>query len=280
MTEDQEDEPFEVCIIDADSLIYQIAYTTVSPALAKKALDKTINSIVETVIADSVHVFIKGRDNFRFKADPLYKANRVATIEPEIKDRIDKLYVYAREICVEGHMGEADDYCAIVASECAEEGRSYIVAHIDKDLDCIPGYHYNFKKQTFYEMTDHDAYRWVIKQLLTGDATDNIKGLKGIGTKRADNMLADVPNSMLLDLATEAYGISGRDDFIKTANCIMMRTSLEDLRPFNYAEILERLEWKKKPDTGLPLQTDPILPLDSCMQFSDQPEDSILAVSN
>ena len=284
MFEEQEDEAFDVCIIDADSLIYQIAYTTVSPKLAQKALDKAIDNIIETVVAKQAFVFIKGRDNFRFYADKDYKGNRVNNIEPEVKERIDKLYSYASKIAIPSHDGEADDYCAIVAAECAAESKTHVVAHIDKDLDMIPGVHFNFKKKLFYEMTIEEAYRFKIKQILMGDNTDNIKGLKGVGSKTADKLIADIPSENILSVACDAYKDVGnsdwKDSFTKCANCIIMRTTYADLRPLDYDELIKGLKWNKIMDTGLPLLKDLKVPLDLSMQSLVQQGDNTLVESN
>jgi len=44
-------------------------------------------------------------------------------------------------------------------------------------------------------------------QMLTGDSTDNIHGLKGIGPKKAEKLLKDVPTKDML----EAVGNAWRD---------------------------------------------------------------------
>jgi len=153
---------FEEVIIDIDSIIYQIAFTTPSPALAKKSLDAFIKDIIDTTDSTNALIFMKGSNNFRYICDPEYKQTRKDTIEPEIKERIEKLYEYAKEFCTEGTDGEADDYCSIYAKKALDEGRPYVVAHIDKDLNCIPGWHYNFRKKEFYFMDESKGIVWSV----------------------------------------------------------------------------------------------------------------------
>ena len=78
---------------------------------------------------------------------------------------------------------EADD-----ALGCAQTKETCIVS-IDKDLDMIPGAHYNFVKDQFYEVNEEQAWHSFYKQLLTGDRTDNIPGITGIGPKKAEKLL-------------------------------------------------------------------------------------------
>lgn len=257
---------FEEVIIDVDSIVYQIAFTTPSPALAKKYLDNYIKEIIENTDSTDALIFMKGANNFRFISDPEYKNTRKDTIEPEIKERIEKLYEYAREFCTEGTDGEADDYCAIYAKDALDAERTYIVAHIDKDLNCIPGWHYNFRKKEFYFMDESQAYRFLMMQVLTGDATDNIQGLRGVGEKTAIKLTKDTPNSLLWNKVIEIWKAkqpeTWENNFLKCANCIYMRERLEDLRPLNFEELKERLTWTMTTDTGTPSQTDPTTPLD------------------
>jgi len=175
------EETFDVAVIDADSILYQIAHYQPSPALCKKAFDSRLAEIMSEVSALSGAVFIKGQNNFRYQAASDYKGNRKDNLEPEVKDRLEMLYKYAQDFCIESDNAEADDYCGIAFKLAQDEGKSAIVCHIDKDLDALPGWHYNFRKKEFYEVTPEQGYTFLMKQILMGDATDNIQGIKGLG---------------------------------------------------------------------------------------------------
>jgi 5'-3' exonuclease len=60
---------------------------------------------------------------------------------------------------------------------------------IDKDLDMIRGWHYNFVKEQLYYVTEKEAIKNFYTQILTGDRVDNIPGLKGIGPVKAKKIL-------------------------------------------------------------------------------------------
>ena len=279
----ESDDQFDIAIIDADSILYQIAYMQPSPALCRKALDDKLKEIMTNTGAISGAVFIKGKDNFRYEVDAAYKGNRKDTIEPEVKDRIDDLYEYCKEFSIQSDGGEADDYCGIAAELALQDNKRYIVCHIDKDLDCIPGWHYNFRKDTLYYVEPEDGYRFLMMQILTGDATDNIQGLRGVGPKTAEKLINGVPNNLLwsrvIDIWKEKCGDNWEPFFLKCANCIYIRESDDDLKPLTFEEIKERLSWKTT-DTGLPSQSDQPTPSDSSMQSLDQLEDNTSEESN
>ena len=279
----ESDDQFDIAIIDADSILYQIAYMQPSPALCRKALDDKLKEIMNNTGAISGAVFIKGKDNFRYEVDAAYKGNRKDTIEPEVKDRIDDLYEYCKDFSIQSDGGEADDYCGIAAELALQDNKRYIVCHIDKDLDCIPGWHYNFRKDTLYYVEPEDGYRFLMMQILTGDATDNIQGLRGVGPKTAEKLINGVPNNLLwsrvIDIWKEKCGDNWEPFFLKCANCIYIRESDDDLKPLTFEELKERLSWKTT-DTGLPLQSDQPTPSDSSMQSLDQLEDNTSEESN
>ena len=88
---------------------------------------------------------------------------------------------------------EADDAVSIFAHQLLSTGgESFVVATIDKDLDQIPGNHYNYMTKTFYAITQDEAERWFIYQLLAGDITDNIVGIWKCGEKQATAILGNL----------------------------------------------------------------------------------------
>jgi len=282
-TDNIEQEHFDIAIIDADSIIYQIAHTQKSPELGKKEMDSKIDQIMSQTNSRSGVVYIKGKNNFRFKVDPEYKAHRVDKTDPDVKERIDLLYEYVRTFAMESAEGEADDYCSITAKMAVREGKSYIVSHIDKDLNCIPGWHHNFRTGTLYQSNQKESYAWLMQQILTGDSTDNIKGLAKVGPVTAKKILDGVAHDKMLSLIIDTWkdrqGNEWEDNFLKCANNIYLREYMDDLRPLNLKELKERLTWKTT-DIGLLYQTDQTEPSDSSTWPLAQQEDNTLEESN
>jgi len=80
---------------------------------------------------------------------------------------------------------EADDLLGIGAVQ-----HGHGIATLDKDLNGIEGYHYNWKKKEVYVVSPESADIFFYKQLLTGDATDNIPGLyKMVGVKATQKVI-------------------------------------------------------------------------------------------
>lgn len=92
---------------------------------------------------------------------------------------------------------EADD------ALCMYQTEDSIAVHIDKDINMVVGKHLNWVLMEFYDVPEglgtvtlNDknkaigrGLKYFYHQLLTGDATDNILGIKGIGDKTAFNLL-------------------------------------------------------------------------------------------
>jgi 5'-3' exonuclease len=267
----------QLLIIDADSIIYQIAYTQPSVALGKREFDQYIDKIIFANEPENTIIFIKGDKNFRIDYEPTYKGNRKDNIEPEVKERIVELYEHAKNYCAEADNAEADDYVCFTANNAIRDGVTFVVSHIDKDLNCIPGKHHNFRTGLFTDIPYATAYRFQMEQLLQGDATDNIKGIKGVGPKTATKLLIEAKDEDLWEEVCRVWelkvGREWKEQFVICANLIYMRESPDDLRPLSFEELKERLEWKTT-DTGSLSVQDLKEASASFMPSLGQPEDN------
>jgi 5'-3' exonuclease len=254
---------FDLALIDADSLMYLNAWTNINQRTAEKGLDTFLEKIIVETEVPEAHVFIKGDDNFRYKVDPEYKANRKSSMDPEVLDRVELLYSYARRHFIQSPGAEADDFCSIYSYLALEAGKLPVIAHIDKDLNMIPGWHYNFKKKEFYYVSPEESFTFMCRQLLSGDmSSDNIPGLKGVGDTTAGKILHNTRLSGMKDAIIKEWtvgprAINGDNDktifntpekryqrFLDSANCLILRETLEEIRPLTEAEILRKMEWK------------------------------------
>jgi len=133
------------------------------------------------------------KDNFRYgvaKTKP-YKAGREGK-KPVLTDAVLE-YVITRwgATIVQGE--EAEDMVSYMNMKLLGFNSDEVIpimVHIDKDLNNTPGWHYNFVKDELYLVSTFRAAYNFYKQMLTGDSTDNIPGLPGIGDKRAKNILS------------------------------------------------------------------------------------------
>jgi 5'-3' exonuclease len=94
---------------------------------------------------------------------------------------------------------EADDVIAILHKRLAEQGKEGIVVSIDKDLYQIPGRHYHIVDKKELEITPQKAIINYWKQVLTGDNTDDIKGIYRVGDVKAEKILSGVPPEFMED---------------------------------------------------------------------------------
>ena len=183
-----------VALIDADSIYFRTCCVTKKKNEIRKAIKHTMDKIRRECMTDNLLVAVKGQGNFRQDIYPAYKKNR-----KELDDDLRAALSYGHEyMCdyygaVRADGMEADDLVSIWANEAEEQDRPYVVVGIDKDLLQIKGDHYNFVKSTHVSIS-HDAGDYnLMLQCLTGDSTDNIPGIKGIGPKKASKILAGVP---------------------------------------------------------------------------------------
>ena len=134
-----------------------------------------------------MELYLTGKGNYRYDLATIqpYKGNRSEFGRP-------RYYKELKEYLINRHKAklidgwEADDEVAI---RSIEEGDDAIIVSNDKDLDMIPGKHYNWVKDIAYELDDREAIRNFHLQILTGDSTDNIPGIPGVGPATAAKLL-------------------------------------------------------------------------------------------
>tara|TARA_R110002072_G_scaffold301180_1_gene480421 strand:- start:32 stop:823 length:792 start_codon:yes stop_codon:yes gene_type:complete len=171
-------------------------------------IDKSMRNLIQKTVRfpeDGLYqVYLTGSRNFRYdvaKSYP-YKGTRKLTPKPiDLPSARDYLVEEYEAIVSEGE--EADDLIAIEATRC---GPTTIVVSIDKDMLQIPCRHFNMDKETWTTVTEGTGLKFFYTQLLTGDASDNIKGVRGIGPKTAEKLLADLnTEGELWDVCVEKY---------------------------------------------------------------------------
>jgi 5'-3' exonuclease len=163
-------------------------------------------------------VAIKGSSNFRYDIAEDYKNNRKQQGEedpdPKLTERRKELNEYAYSLGHHKSDGcEADDIVSIWAQEALDANAHFVIAHIDKDIDMVEGWHYNFNKETLYYTSKEQGHYKMCLQMLTGDSTDKIQGLVGVGIKTAEKILANVPAVEMLGKVQEAWEKAHPDDW-------------------------------------------------------------------
>lgn len=170
--------------------------------------ETALAAVVRDSGADEFTVFLSADVCFRDKISTTrkYKGNRDHSQRPVHYNRLKK-YVIATHSPVVEDLMEADDLMGIAQSQSHDS----IICSLDKDLDQIPGLHYDWVKNVIYEVTPEDAQKNFWVQVLAGDATDNIQGIPGTGVKTAEKLLQNCDTdeeawNIVKQQYEEAYG--------------------------------------------------------------------------
>jgi hypothetical protein len=196
-----------IALIDADIVCYRIGFAS-QDVNEKLCLARTAEFMEELVMKPWVgdyQGFLTGSNNYRkdIAVTAPYKGNRTA--DKPIHYDLIRQYLISAWGCVVQEDQEADDAIGIKAYEF-DDTEDFIIMSIDKDLDMIRGWHYNFIKDKKYFVDDQEAIKHFYTQILTGDRVDNIVGLKGIGPKKAAKILEDcVTEADMYEAVLKAY---------------------------------------------------------------------------
>lgn len=132
-------------------------------------------------------LFLTGSGNFREHIATIlpYKGNRDPNHKPKYYSEIKQylIEVWKAEVI---HGREADD--ALGCAQWEAKNRDTVIVTIDKDLNGIPGHHYNWRKDEFFDVNVFEANAFFFRQMLEGDRTDNIPGIHRVGPKTVDKL--------------------------------------------------------------------------------------------
>lgn len=196
-------------IVDSDCIVYPTAFGKAAKESCEAALlearrkfdDLIIRSIASAGTSATVVQFFtmsgspKYRDQFINKVP--YKENRKkTTVQPLWVNEIqNELITLSNSVFCNPILGEADDFISILAHHHMQYKSSLLcplVVGADKDLDTI---HCNRVDNKGYRMNTKFASKMAFyKQVLMGDSADNVKGLSGIGARKANGILNGAPN--------------------------------------------------------------------------------------
>ena len=205
-----------------------ILYEANIPAAIGEAQHKLKRILDNTGCLDCELHFTIGRNNFRYKLSTSYKANRTGRVPAGLYE--------TKKALVELYNGkfhsewEADDYVVYAMKKFPGK---YLLVAMDKDVyNAIPGRHYNYyesqafgKTMKWVETDEETAKMWPYIQTLTGDATDGIQGVKGIGPAKAAKILkAGMTDTELWQATVTAWEKAGLSsiDAILTMNLVNM----------------------------------------------------------
>ena len=169
-----------------------------------------------------VYLGASGVPTHRHAVYPQYKSGRppkpkhfAATIEYAVKN-------WSAEL-VSGM--EVDDKVALEQVATSDVFGQTCIVSIDKDLNQVPGWHYHPDKGTLSWISEWEAELTLAMQVLTGDSTDSIPGLPGVGPAKAKAILKDVEKGdfvALWDTTEAAYEEHGFDAEYFSLMCLLV----------------------------------------------------------
>ncbi len=127
---------------------------------------------------------------------------------------------------------EADDLVAYYGVNNSDY--KVVICSPDKDVlhQCI-GKHFNYQKVEFVTTSETDAEKFLWKQVLMGDSTDNIQGIPGVGIKTAENWLKDREKEIegfVLRKYVEKFGVvEGLEQFFINFRLVYLLKTKEDV---------------------------------------------------
>lgn len=172
-----------------------------------------LNAVIDSILEGRKEyiLYLSGSGNFREEVATIlpYKGNRDPSHKPKYYKELRR-YMLDKHKAIEVQGMEADD--ALAMAQWSHRDKSTVIATIDKDLDMVPGWHYNINSKETYWVDIDSANYFFFWQMLVGDSTDNIPGIKGIGKARATKALEHLKGdtaalqNVVVDMYRKQYG--------------------------------------------------------------------------
>jgi hypothetical protein len=142
-------------------------------------IDNLLQRIMDATGADNCRIFLSPKKCFRHDIATVaeYKGNRKQ--EPPVHKDAAREYLIQWYGAEEPENLEADDGMGMAQTT------ETIICSVDKDMLQVPGHHYNFVDEVTTTVDLYEGDCWFFQQLISGDPTDNIKGLPGLGEAKA-----------------------------------------------------------------------------------------------
>lgn len=226
----------KVTAIDGDTIIYLACHNKEGESKSWDEvlyiIDNYINDILKKTETTEYCGYLSN-GSFRYKIGKIkqYKANRTGLIKPKYFNLAKSYLQDVYNFKIVDNL-EADDLCIIIKKFLV--GYEVTIASPDKDLRQVTGKFYDYKKQEFFEITEEEASKNLWRQVLTGDASDNIPGLPGIGPVKADKILETSKDyrTTVFNTYIETYGeYDGLINFTENYQLVKMLDKYDGFTP-------------------------------------------------
>lgn len=216
--------------MDGDSICYICSKTSFEDSV--DMCDKLIADIIRATKATHYIIFFSQGPYYRHVINPDYKGNRKGS--PLLWLKTLKAYITEQYKAETPPIIEADDAVAYYKTLYPNA----VICSPDKDvLKQVAGEHYNYRNREWIITTNEEAHKWMYLQALMGDSTDNIKGLPGIGPKKAERLLEPYqPNKYKHVVLSEYCKVYGEEmgilEFYKNFYQVYLLRTKEEIEHF------------------------------------------------
>ena len=187
---------------------------------AKQLILQYLDHLVEATAADDFVFTFSDKDNFRKAIYPDYKHNRKGKRKPTCYKGV-KTWLESEYESIEMPGLEGDDVMGILATSGKYE--ETVIVSEDKDMKTIPGL--LWRAAEMEDISEEYADYYHLYQTLVGDTTDGYKGCKGIGDKRATDILSKDPTWEAVVKAYEKAGQTEEEALVQARLARILRAS-------------------------------------------------------
>ena len=216
-----------VALIDGDVLLHWALWGTKSLNDFKKNVEETLPDWVEAPFCEDYILALGSPDgkNYRDDVFPDYKqsSTRAAGRKKRVAhSKASRGWLNQRDDSFVADNIEADDLLGIWATDLGGEG---VIVTVDKDLDQIPGPHYNPRRNQLYHVSEQEAADFFLLQMLTGDPMDNIPGVMQLGPVKSKAILEtaeDKPKEVISQYQ-RVYGDDWQSHFLTNGKLLFIQ---------------------------------------------------------
>ena len=187
---------------------------------AKQLILQYLDHLVEATAADDFVFTFSDKDNFRKAIYPDYKSNRKGKRKPTCYKGV-KTWLESEYESIEMPGLEGDDVMGILATSGKYE--ETVIVSEDKDMKTIPGL--LWRAAEMEDISEEYADYYHLYQTLVGDPTDGYKGCKGVGDKRATDILSKDPTWEAVVKAYEKAGQTEEEALVQARLARILRAS-------------------------------------------------------
>jgi len=200
-------ERFDELVLDADCIAFRAAVVHQDTdkdsgqinrhkvSWVYNTIDSLMQGIFNSVPADYFTAYVGGSNNFRYQVAPEVEPYKCKRHEKPVHLKAAVDYMVRKYGAIKAEGQEADDCCAIHVTQSIIAGRNPCLIYEDKDLNMVIGwkwlFHKDRRRRHFTYVNPAQGLKWFYMQLLSGDSTDDIIGIKRVALKTAGKKLAN-----------------------------------------------------------------------------------------